>query len=295
MILIGEHAVVYGAKAVAMPVYGMSIKLDVKVSNQTAIIINDQDLTDRIKPLIEDATSLLRLENLDYHIQGESNLPLGAGLGSSAALSVGIIRALTNLAEIKIDESTISKLANKLEERFHGSPSGLDASVVAFDTPIIFQKDAGALQLSAGEDRKGRFKFALIDSQKRSSTKDMVQLAAKYFKDEKSGRKLLSKFDEATNELITGLETGAESKVSKAMKEAYKLLDFISVVPNELKQMVDDALSLGCLAVKPTGAGGGGCLLALLPSNDKDESTSINIIENLYSKFGKNNVHGVTL
>lgn len=291
MILIGEHAVVYGAKAVAMPVYGMSISLKASRSNKDSITINEEDLSAKLLNLLKDAKRLLN-SSLKLHVSADSSLPLGAGLGSSAALSVGLIKSIASLEQLEVSNNEVSRLANTLEERFHGSPSGLDVSVVAHNKPIIFQKDLGASQISPSEKFTQNYTFALIDSQKRASTKDMVKIASKYFSSTESGEKLVRDFNQATAEMIDGLEKGPANLVKSAMDKACKLLESISVVPDDLKKMINEAICLGCIAVKPTGAGGGGYLLALLP---KENSSQDIIFSKLINRFGKSNVFGVSL
>lgn len=292
MILIGEHAVVYGAKAVAMPVYGMGLTLNASNSSEPKFVIDGIDLSVKLNPLVEDAKNLLNIdEKNQFHFEGTSSLPLGAGLGSSAALSVAIIRALSSLNNISLLKSEISAFANNLEKRFHGSPSGLDVSVVAFDKPIVFQNENGPISVSE-LSHETTFNFALIDSGKRSSTIEMVEVASQYFKDKIAGPSLIKDFNQATNELICGMENGVIEKVKSAMNRACQLLETISVVPEDLKTIIKSSLDLGCLAVKPTGAGGGGCLLALLPS---DTNKKTDILNKLIIKFGPKNIYGVTL
>ena len=293
VILIGEHAVIYGAKALAMPMLGMSMNLHVRKSIKTKVIIDDKDLTIQLGPLFEDASEHLKLQKVGYEVQGRSTLPLGAGLGSSAALNVGIVRSLSKLWDLNLDDKTVAELANLLEKRFHGSPSGLDTSVVSFDKPIIFRRDESGHQIQR-LNSSGQFKFAVIDSQKRASTKEMVTKASAFFQRDESGKKLLEEFESAADELQDGLNACLEHKVKSAMTKAYMLLDHIKVIPTGLKSLASDILETGCIAVKPTGAGGGGCLLALLPSSSEDVAAN-RILTTLRNKFGTKNVYEVSL
>ena len=148
MILIGEHAVVYGAKAVAMPVYGKNITLKVSESEKDHIVVGGVDLTTKLIPLLSKTRSQLGLtEDQYFSVEGISSLPLGAGLGSSAALAVGLLKGVTKLKNISLTTEELANMANELETIFHGSPSGLDAAVVAHDTPIIFEKSGDSTSL----------------------------------------------------------------------------------------------------------------------------------------------------
>ena len=291
-ILMGEHAVVYGAKAVAMPIRGKSISLSIADAAVTKVKINELDLTSTLGHLVDDAKKILRIEpNRAFSVAGKSTLSLGAGLGSSAALSVAIIKALIEKFNIDLSKKEIARVANQLEKRFHGSPSGLDVTVVAQDEPIIFErKNMSSKQLRLTDP--GTFRFALIDSQKRISTKKMIEKASVYFQDQKQRNKLIKEFDAAADELIAGINTGSVESVSSAINKGSELLEQISVVSDDLKSKINEAKKLGCLAVKPTGAGGGGCLLSLLPGNTQEANSTV---ARLKEKFGVHNVFEVNL
>lgn len=294
LILIGDHAVCYGAKAVAVPVYGPELSISLSLSKTTSIIINDSDLTMQLSGLLGDALSIMDIpDSLCFQIKAHSSIPLGAGLGSSAALCVALVRSIASYKQVHLEKLEIAKFANKLEERFHGSPSGLDASVVAFDRPIIFSKDKEIKELElAPNSSKHRFYFAIVDSNKRSPTKKMIETASKFFNDPKKGQDLVDKFDAAADELIEGLRNGCNEQVKEPIGKAFSLLKSVGIVTDQLKHMIAKSIELGCLAGKPTGAGGGGCILTLLPN---DGPRRLEILESLRVTFGHDNVYGVNL
>lgn len=293
MILIGEHAVVYGAKAVAMPVYGKNLRLKITEAAKDQIIIGGVELTYKLQALLEETRAMLDLEPTDFFsVSGESTLPLGAGLGSSAALAVGLLKGVTKLKGISLTTDELSQKANRLEKIFHGSPSGLDVAVVAHDSPIVFEKSGETTILKKLEYKKSSFNFVLIDSKSRASTKEMITIASKYFQLEADRKALVAKFDSATEQLIAGINEGMLEPVKTAMNKACELLSSILVVPEELNSMIKNALVDGCMAAKPTGAGGGGCILGLLPNNKEQSDKTL---ANLIKRFGENNVFGVTL
>ena len=152
---------------------------------------------------------MLDLQPTDFFsVSGESTLPLGAGLGSSAALAVGLLKGVTKLKGISLTTNELSQKANRLEKIFHGSPSGLDVAVVAHDSPIVFEKSGETTTLKKLEYKKSSFNFVLIDSKSRASTKEMIAIASKYFQLEADRKALVAKFDSATEQLITGINDG---------------------------------------------------------------------------------------
>jgi mevalonate kinase len=218
--------------------------------------------------IVTQAFKLLRRSYRPIAIKGHSNVLIGAGVGSSATLCVGILRAIQALAGETSSVDHLAALANKLEERFHGNPSGLDAAVVASEKVIGFRRgespqeiQVSNVRLPAGESAPWR--FAIIDSRERSSTKAMVEKASPFFLGEKRG-KILEKFEQFSSLTIKGLESGVAADVAEAMNGCNDLLTSAGVMTPGLAKLVADAMKLGCLGAKMTGAGGGGCVLALL-------------------------------
>ena len=168
-ILIGEHSVVYGTHAIALPLKQMRMYFEIeplknKTETQIQLKLGGQEASSRLTDVIPEAIELLGQKPFAMQASGHSSLPIGAGLGSSASLCVAILRALAQCYQLELSQAELSKLSNKLEARFHGTPSGLDAAVVAYESCIYFAKDSDieAIQLNSGE--QAHWEFLLIDS-----------------------------------------------------------------------------------------------------------------------------------
>lgn len=269
-IIAGEHAVVYGAKAVAMPLSELRMRIDLdedQGSTHHNIKIGDTPISHLIYDVIRDALDLLGLKERGLLINGYSKVPIGAGLGSSATLCVALLRGLAHRFGITLSHRDLSQMSNELERRFHGNPSGLDTAVVAYEKCIVFTKNLVTQMpmIDPLDIPPGRWHFALIDSGVRASTKSMVAKAKPYFM-AASGDKLISKFDRVTDDIVHGLCSVDMPLVSHSITESCHLLDRIGVVTDRLWEIIHRCHELGIPAAKPTGAGGGGAILALCDS-----------------------------
>jgi len=259
-ILVGEHAVVYGAEALAIPIRSLCFDILLSISDSTQFTIGNQDFTEQLSPLVEESQVMFDLQQLRFHVHGETNIPLGAGLGSSAALSIAVLRAFSNFGEKKLDPKELSRLGNILEARFHGTPSGLDASVVAYETPILFRRGEGAFALNLAGPFPG--KFLLLDSGEKASTRTMVEKARPYFTSQ-AGGEIIKQFNAITREASYGLQSSNLAAVASAMTSSQAHLMAAGVVSSKQSELIKVALDHGVMAAKITGAGGGGSVLAL--------------------------------
>ncbi len=266
-ILAGEHAVVYGAKAVAMPIH--SLRAEVSVSLQKNITEkSDLNFEGSIRPeqkfmleqVLNQALNLFQLESENVLVHSKTSIPLGAGLGSSASLSVALIKALSKYVGSYMSTEKIAEHSLQLEKIFHGSPSGLDTNVVSFESPVVFRRGEPTKVLT--ELRANQFKFALIDSLERSSTKKMIDIARSHFESSEGGR-IIDRFDQVSNQVETSLKQNDFDSLRSCFIRSQELLETVGVVTKTMKEITKKLDSFG-IASKPTGAGGGGMILALL-------------------------------
>lgn len=284
-IIVGEHAVVYGARAVAMPVPSMQMTVRLTPTGRLSsdgqpvvrVLLGGRAVTAHLRGVVDDAFQALNLTPESLDLEGHSSVLIGAGVGSSASLCVVVLKALAAAAGRQLSAKDLATYANKLEARFHGNPSGLDTSVVAFGRVISFAKGTEPIDIPVLRPRSpagGGWHFALLDSGARSSTLAMIQAAAPFFRGQ-TGARRLALFDQIAAEVAQGLSDGDAADVASAMQEAGALLTESGIVNAPLAELVEQALSVGCLAAKPTGAGGGGCVLALLDPGRASEQMLI--------------------
>jgi mevalonate kinase len=295
-IIVGEHAVVYGARAVAVPLtaVGMHVKLTPRAAEGggaplVRAFLGGRSVSDHLRGVIDEAFTALGLAPFALDLECVSSVLVGAGLGSSAALCIVILRALAASCGMTLTPAELASLGNGLERRFHGNPSGLDTAVVAHERTLVFRKGEPPAPLrveGAGAPRRP-FPFALLDTGARSSTMAMVQIAAPYFQGAR-GQARVERFDALVTRAAAGLSRGGVADVADAMTEAGALLAEAGVVGDVMRDVIDTALAAGALAAKPTGAGGGGCVLALL-----DPADSAAQLATLRERLGATRVFGV--
>ena len=263
-ILVGEHAVVYGAEALAIPVKCLWFAVHLEEGPATRFTVSGQDCTKELASVLEEAQVMFDLQDLRFQVRAETNIPIRAGLGSSAALSVSLLRALGVRAKKPLDNKELARHGNILEAKFHGTPSGLDSAVVAYDCPLLFRKGEGAFPLNLAEPFAG--KLYLIDSGEQASTREMVERARPYFTSS-DGPKIVNEFNALTRSASYGLQSSNIEAVAKAMRGANTHLANAELVGQRQSEMIDICLDSGALAAKITGAGGGGFIVALFPEN----------------------------
>ncbi len=274
-IIVGEHAAVYGAHAVAIPLHQMRFRFHMKErpvrfghAPEVHLKLAGHEGSPRLQAVVFKAMDLLGIERFALDGETHSTLPIGAGLGSSATLCVAVLRALSEALNIAISPTHLANLANELEKSFHGNPSGLDTAVVAFEKAVLFAKGRPieiipiAAQLS--------YDFVLIDSNIRASTMAMIRIAEPYFTGP-LGQRRIARFDAISLATHEALKKGDFESLALGMNESGALLREAGVVPENLRDMIGRALDLGALAAKTTGAGGGGVIIALLDPARKDE------------------------
>lgn len=295
-ILVGEHAVVYGAKAVAIPVLNMQVSLEIKSSENDKVnmYLAGRPVSDHLRGVVEDAATLLGITLSPMDIYGNSTILIGAGLGSSAAICVAVLKSLAQFFRRELLPSQIAEMSNKLERRFHGNPSGLDTAVVSFEQAVSFTKGTAPVPLDISRPTvKGvqakNWRFAIIDSGLRSSTIEMIDKAAPWFTDTDRATKI-NQFNVLASQSIKALKTGDLVSLGQAMTAANSLLSQAQLVPTPLENIIDTAHSYGAIAAKITGAGGGGCIIALLAPDRATET-----ITNLQHKYGSERVNEVNL
>ncbi|MFK7823709.1 MAG: mevalonate kinase [Oligoflexales bacterium] len=292
-IIVGEHAVVHGASAVAMPLPNMQmhIKLFPSAGKKNSLRLGNNKVSDHALGIINDAFSSLGIEKFAVDVEGTSQVLIGSGLGSSAALSIVILKALGNLVGKEVSEQDLAQLGRNLESRFHGKSSGLDTAVVAYESIIQFKIGTQPKRLKVLAPKgNSQWNFALIDSQTRSSTIAMIHQASPYFLNKSQGDKRLEEFENLATTTATALEHGNVQLLAHAMNRASFMLGEAGLSSNLLYQMLEAINKAGLPAAKLTGAGGGGCILALLePSLVSSQLTELCKI------FGKERVYAVNI
>ena len=260
-ILVGEHAVVYGAPA-------LSVALDrgVRVTvEDRAAAAREAALAAPVEEALRRIAEALGADLSRLRVVIDSEVPHGAGLGASAALCVGFARALlARKGRSAPPHAEVVALAGLGEAVLHGNPSGIDAEVAAGGGIVRFLR--GEPPVVERIEVKEPLPLVVADTGAPAPTREMVERVA-------ARRKTAPGATDALFDLAGALVEAAVPAVRSAdwpalgrmLDAAHAVLQRLGVSTPDLDRGVRAARRAGALGAKLTGAGGGGCLIALAP------------------------------
>jgi len=249
LILLGEHAVVYGHRALASPV-----SLNTKVQLEPfagATHLGDSSIQDeRLKQALA-----LALPAHGWRVQIQTDLPIGRGMGSSAALTIALLRAADSITGQRSSFDELHARGFPIEALFHGNPSGLDHAVSALGSAVVYRKEQPPLPIKMPPHQ-----VVVLDTGHAGDTKKLVAGVA--LRRPKIGPSL-KRLGELVEESLSVLTD--PKALGLLMNEAQTHLEMIGVSTPKIAELVQLARGAGALGVKLSGAGGGGIVLALTP------------------------------
>ena len=274
-ILFGEHAVVYGQPAIAVPLSHIraTVRVESLEPGRTGVLIDAADISRSFwlheangdDPLA--SAVRLTLDELgvktpyDAHLTIRSQLPIASGLGSSAAISVALIRALAGHLGKALEVETISKIAYAVECLHHGTPSGIDNTVVAYEKPVYFIREHKPELIPIPTP------LNLIIGDTGVSMRTAIPvglLRERWEKDPGTYGAWFEEIGEIVREAHTGLKAGSIASLGALMNRNQVLLEDMGLSSRELQRLVKAARESGALGAKLSGAGMGGIMLALV-------------------------------
>lgn len=283
-ILMGEHSVVYGRPAVALPLPTLSMTVDLIETQGPARIVSSLftgDLRDAPAGLagpvaaITAAGEAFGIDRTGMTVAIESSIPAERGLGSSAATAGAIVHAFAAAAGRELSDREHFDLVQIAERVAHGTPSGLDAVATNSRVPILF-RDGVAEGLPMSLDAT----FVIADTGVRGRTRDSV--AGVRALREARPRWATSRIDrlgDLTEGVVADLAAGDAEPLGRRMSEAHVLLGELGVSSDELDGLVRASSAAGALGAKLTGGGRGGCVVALVGSPADAEAVSRALLE----------------
>ncbi len=272
-ILCGEHAVVYGLPAIAIPLSGIRARAIGKASADTLTIFAEDlgqaplrivgDEYDRANPLSLMAgltAKLVGAASICGEIRIRSELPIASGLGSGAAVSAALGRAVAQLHGAEIPDDDLNRLVFEVEKLHHGTPSGIDNTVVVYEKPVYFRRDAALEVITI---RSG-LRIVLADTGVASLTRDAVaDVRALARKAPKRTGRIFDEIGTIVDEARDCIERGSLDRLGALMTANHEMLQALTVSSPELDSLVDAALKAGALGAKLSGGGRGGNIIAL--------------------------------
>jgi mevalonate kinase len=276
VILFGEHAVVYGQPAIAVPVKQVRASATVTPNitgspGEVRIMAPDigfdsfwQHLPpdDPIGAAIEGVKSVLEVERLPAcTLKVTASIPIASGLGSGAAVSVAIIRALAGFLGNPLPDETVSALTYEVEKLHHGNPSGIDNSVVTHAQPVYFTRGEPIEIFSVTRP----FTIVIGDTGIPAPTAESVgDVRTAWQGDPQTYEHLFAAIGSLVKSARQAIEKGHPEWLGPLMDENHELLSEIGVSSPELDRLVWAAKDAGALGAKLSGGGRGGNMIALV-------------------------------
>jgi mevalonate kinase len=279
IILCGEHSVVYGHPAIAVPVSDMRVRARVRSAGAgEGLRLRAPDIQETLR--LQDAAAdhplgkavHLLLEHLDVPepdavLTVTSELPIAAGMGSGAAVATATIRALAAYYEADVPPEAVSRMTFEVEKIHHGTPSGIDNTVIAWEKPVYFVKGKLPETFSIGAP----FQLLIANSGIASSTREAItEVRRRVLTTPQYYNVVFTCIGAIAKAARAAVEQGALQALGTLLNENHELLNKIGVSLSELDALVEAARQSGALGAKLTGAGLGGNVIALVTQETID-------------------------
>ena len=272
VILCGEHAVVYGRPAIALPLPHLRAHARM-TAQEGSLTIHAADLGEKITvaeaaashPLA--AIARLTCEMLEIptpcaRIDLRSDIPIGANLGSGAAVSIAIARTIAAWVERELSSADASTLAFEVEKMHHGTPSGIDNTTIAWERPVRFIRGAQP-QILSGEHIEN-LPIVIAGTGKTTPTHIPVgDVRSAWLADTARLERIFDDIAACVLEAQHALDSGDLHRLGAALNANHRLLQLLDVSSPELDALCAVARNAGALGAKMSGGGRGGNMLCI--------------------------------
>jgi mevalonate kinase len=276
IILFGEHAVVYERPAIAVPLPSIRARVEVDAlppNEDGGILVRSPDLDSSF--LLKDVgrenplalAILLTFEALqvthpaNMRITITSDIPMSAGLGSGAAVTIAIVRGICRHLSLNLSESRISEIAFEVERLHHGTPSGVDNTVISYEMPVYFRRGASVEKFNIHTP----FTLVLGHCGVSTPTAEVVgKVRTAWEADKARYEKAFDAIGRIVDLAYGALSRGDIDLLGPLMDQNQMLLREIGVSCPELDELIESAKRAGAAGAKLSGAGQGGFMIALV-------------------------------
>ena len=276
IILMGEHAVVYDYPAIALPFTSANVRVTITPSQSTNSIIHSSyydgpldvapEALDNLRKAIDVTINSFKLECIPMDITIDSTIPSGRGMGSSAAVSVALVRSLCDFYGHEISDYQLNFIVNQAEVIAHESTSGLDTLLASSFQPVIYRKsqtpkpinfNLDAYLVVADSDMPGQTKVAVGKvRQLREARPDFIRSAIR----------AIGGFVQQSVEAIHQKNI---NELGRLMTYNHYYLNQLEISNPHIDRIVNAAWLAGALGAKLTGGGLGGCVIALAQTKEE--------------------------
>ncbi|WP_073508054.1 mevalonate kinase [Streptobacillus notomytis] len=250
VILFGEHSVVYGKNAIALPL--KSIKVEANINFK---YIFESEYIRFIKNNIIKKCDIKD----EIYIKINSSIPSSRGLGSSTALAVAIADAFKK--KYNISDEILENIIFESDKFAHGNPSGIDMAVIMNNKKVLFNKKEGIRDIAF----KLNAKLVIADSGIKGNTKDAVSMIAKNYTEM---REYIENLGNITDRVIIALKNSDLKLLGDLMNLSQNNLKLMKLSNDVIDNLINVAKE-NSLGAKITGAGLGGCIISLVENEKK--------------------------
>jgi mevalonate kinase len=275
IILLGEHAVVYHRPAIAIPVTQVAAHASVTANPlgqpgmvrieapDIALSCHLHELSD-LHPLataVNSVAEALGIQSIPAcTLRITSTIPIASGLGSGAAVSVAIARSLSAFLGHPLEDDQVSNIAYRVDQIYHGAPSGVDNTVIAYAQPVFFIRGQPFQRLCTHE----KFTMVIGDTGIGTPTGEVVMDLRRRWQAQPAGYEpMFDQIGAIVQQARTLLEDGPIQQLGPLMTQNHSLLQQMDISCPELDALVNAALSAGASGAKLCGGGRGGNMIAL--------------------------------
>lgn len=293
IILFGEHVVVYNRPALAVPVLHVHADVEISASDHAGIWVMAPDIdvqdelsmllpTDALRSVIESVFETLEIpphsagaflaEKLGgadgVNIRITSTIPVASGLGSGAAVSTALIRALSDAVHHPLSTAQINKMVYEIEKLHHGTPSGIDNTVITYAQPVYFIRSQPIEAFHVGKP----FTLVIGNTGVHAPTKESVgDVRDLWLADYDRWEAIFDQVAEIVQQARIAIETGDVAALGPLMNANHALLQTLTVSSPELDGLVEAAKTAGASGAKLSGGGRGGNMIALVEPQRADQ------------------------